>query len=771
MTYKNLQELKTFLKRDNVSNSLNPVRFISVDSLDMWTEAKKILMALADESIMLSEYCDGNDATPNIRRLLSTLKKVNSSVLVIPLSELLRIKPESARDTINKIIKLDYQNNTKGNLRIYFLMYRSKSILRTIPTDDPRTVDCISYLETDEESDYKLTIVQKNLNVSLTGNEIVGFRNYLEYWEANPDKPLILRTGNAIYFEKSNFFDDVTVIASSFDLIKELCSIPSNMDESWGSTAQWDSFVCQITPEMSLDSICCSILSTNKYSIELFKNWSTMSDFQRWTLLIWTKLQSASEYLLNCAAVSKTIDQFVNSLYCLIKDYLDSSKFGEIYEERKNLLEYIKSVPTEEFWQLITEVDKLSALSYLTNLTDRERKTIFSLISDVKFSDRRKVISIIMRVYPQLYHYLENDSTPNKANLSEEHYRYFQEYKWIKATNNLTSDFVDKVKEIAKQKGENVLALRSLNAVVSDNYDQKAAILFVDGMGIEYVDYLSFLLSDLDESKYLCSFEACYCNLPSVSDKNREFMADKTILKPEISKIDELKHSKTTYPESIIQQFACLDSLKDILLGHLNGDNDKVIVVSDHGTSRPAVLIRDTEFDSKLPKPDNAKIYEFGRYCSDTADESKYPTMINFGGYLVFADYSRFIQKGKPFDEVHGGASLEEWIVPVITIEKTVGSNPKKVVITHNNVPYRPDAKTQCITVSFAISGNQRQNVLASIKGQKIECKYDGSSYVFDYKPCDNDQKLIVKVLDGVIIGQFEIEIIKGITQNKKFDI
>lgn len=168
----------------------------------MWIEVKKFLLALADETLPLSKFCEGKDTTPNIKRVSVALKKVKKSQFVSPLSEYLRIIPEQAEPVIQKFIKADYQNNDNGKLRIYFLMYRMKSLLRTIPSDDPRAKDCIVLFETDEESDYKLTIIQKDLDVELTGNEIDGFRSYLEYWEANPDKPLILHTGNAIHFEK-----------------------------------------------------------------------------------------------------------------------------------------------------------------------------------------------------------------------------------------------------------------------------------------------------------------------------------------------------------------------------------------------------------------------------------------------------------------------------------------------------------------------------------------------------------------------------------------
>ena len=123
MTFKSLESLQTFLRKDSNTTSINPVRFISVDSLEMWVEAKKLLLSMADESMPLSKFCEGKDTTPNIRRLAAALKKTEHSVFVTPLSEYLRIKPEMAEATIKKIIKADYQNNDNGRLRIYFLMY------------------------------------------------------------------------------------------------------------------------------------------------------------------------------------------------------------------------------------------------------------------------------------------------------------------------------------------------------------------------------------------------------------------------------------------------------------------------------------------------------------------------------------------------------------------------------------------------------------------------------------------------------------------------
>lgn len=71
-TFKDLESLQLFLKQDAKRVSLNPVRFINVDSMAMWIEVKKFLLALADETLPLSKFCEGKDTTPNIKSMISS---------------------------------------------------------------------------------------------------------------------------------------------------------------------------------------------------------------------------------------------------------------------------------------------------------------------------------------------------------------------------------------------------------------------------------------------------------------------------------------------------------------------------------------------------------------------------------------------------------------------------------------------------------------------------------------------------------------------------
>ncbi len=771
MTFRDLESLKQHLKQDANRVSLNPVRFISVDSMAMWIDVKKHLLSLADETMPLSKFCEGNDTTPNINRVSAALKKVNKSQFVSPLSEYLRIIPEQAEPVIQKFIKVDYQNNDNGKLRIYFLMYRMKSLLKVLPSDDPRTKDCIILLETDEESDYKLTIVQKELNVHLSGNEIDGFKSYLEYWEANPDKPLILHTGNAIHFEKNHFFDDVHVIVSSYDLIKYQFGLPSSIHEELGTTDNWNELVKVIIKEGSFDEACCTSLSINKYSPSLFSRWNKYSPFQQWLLWLWTRLQSSKGYEIECSKVSKSSSEFIDELYCGLIRHIRDNDFHQLYEDRKTILTSIQTVPTERFWSEINALGAVDVLACLTCLTDIERKTIFDIISGFDYQNRDAVLPIIKRVYPQLYYYLENDIQPNKANLSPEHEQYFREYKWLKATDSITEDFVAKVGRIAEEKGTSVFEMQSRNHYVTEHYDDQTAILFVDGMGIEYADYLAYLFSDLSEKQYSVTIEAGFCTLPSVTEINKDFMSGRNTVEPPVRELDELKHANNVHPESLIKQLNILDQLKDRVLGLLVGNTNKIIITADHGTSRMAVKVRNTAFDNALQRPENTEIYKYGRFCEGTQHESKYPTAISYNDRLIFADYTRFIQNGAPIDEIHGGASLEEWIVPIATIEKYSSEKPMGVIITPRSTKYKPEFGTKQVKVAFIISGDKRDSVSAKVKGNTYKCVWESGVYSFKFTPSKGDADLNVKIVDGGILGQFDIHIEQGIQKNTKFDI
>jgi hypothetical protein len=741
--------------------------------MEMWVEVKKLLLSMSSSHLLLSGFCDSEDTTPNIRRLITKMKSSSSSFCVLPISEYLRINPEIAQSTILDILTKEYPEALRNALfRIYIPMYRMRSILYTLPDKDPRKRDSIILLETGEEIDYSLTIIQKNLDVELSGNEIHGFKKYLQYWEQNPNKPIILHTSNAVYFESNVFFDDVKVIVTSFELLRFHYSLPALFQPIDGTDDDWSRLAQTVAKEKTFQAACCSELSINRYNTKLFEKWKLSSYFQKWLLWMWTRLQPENSYLTDCAQNASTVEEFIELIYCRIVDFVNKPSFDDIYRQRKSLLIKLNLQTPQAFWTIVEHTTKLNALRILTDLTAKEKQTIFSLIQSYDYCKRKEVITILHEVYPALANYLQFSGEYEVFDVDENQKDYFIKYRWFKATNNLPEEFIETVKTIATDKGTAVYALKARNLVVSEEYNSDSVILFVDGMGVEYIDYLAYVFDSIPKTKYAIQYRVGFCNLPSTTQNNKDFLLGKNVLM-EMLDLDEMKHGSNQYPNNIIREMAFLDTLKEIIENTMDSGKNKIILTSDHGTSRLAVLVRKTIFDRKISVQDRT-IYKYGRYCEGTDITDDLPTAIEYDGKLIFADYTRFEQKGAPVDEIHGGASMEEWLVPIITIKKVSGSAKKKVTnkIILNDEELKIDPFTKMVSLEFKLSYPVTETVSVLLHGKRIVCEKRDQEYFFKYKPLDGETEVTVIVSVGIEeVGKAMFYIRRPLETNRKFDI
>lgn len=769
--FTSIDELRVFLRKDRNEVSLCPVRFINVDSMEMWVYVKKLLLSMSKRHICLSSFCSQDDTTPNMRRFATNIKNITASVCVSPLSEFLRVNPDIAKSTIKDILAREYPGNSDGKLRIYIPMYRMKSILQTFPNSDPRKKDCILMLTTGEDTDYSLTVIQNNLQVSIVGNEISGFKQYLQYWEQNPDKPLILHTENAIHYSNRVFFDNVRVIVTAFDLLSAYYHLPTMYCEADGTDKLWNQLAQIVSSEQTFENACCHEFLINKYSSRLFEKWSSFNWFQKWLLWLWARAKQPTGYLGQCINNSKCVDEFVELIYTQITNLVGNAHFGNLYAERKDLIKKMQVDVPSSFWSATNRFAILDRLRILSDNTASEREAIFNLLKEIPGADRSEAISILKSSYSSLGIYLDSSEEGFIEDLPDDISDYFTQYRWYKAANVLPVEFIDQVKLFASQKGAPVYALKSRNLIVSEEYDENTAIIFSDGLGVEYVNYLCTILSSLKNDGYTIRPRAGYCNLPSTTAINKDFLNGRRVA-VELLDPDEMKHGSNPYPKTIENELSFLDSLKEKIKTVFSPSISRVILTTDHGTSRMAVLVRLTESDLKVPAKGHA-IYKYGRYCEGTDMADELPTAIEYNGKLIFADYTRFEQKGAPIDETHGGASMEEWIVPVIVIEKGV---ERKAKLSISIIPpvgeLRPDSMTKAVTVKFALESYDNNDVSVRIHGKKIVCKKTDTHYEFKYLPIKEESEIEAIVYAGSTnIGKFKFFIKQGISQNKMFDL
>lgn len=661
ITFGSLDELKKFFQLNKGQRTFSPVRFINVDSLSDWFEMKNLLSTLTMDFIFLSDYCIGDDTFPNLRKLRNDLQKETRNICVLPLSEYLRVNPEQAEPEIKRFLNL-YKGETYL-FRIYFLMYRLKSFFLSLKIVDPRQRECVLLSSTDTADDYSLTIIQKSMQFKTSGEHVDNFKRYLQYWEKTPNAALTLYTENAVHLQDKKFFDDVKIIANAFDLLRHHYALPSEFKRTFGRDEDWQHLAELIATTGNFEQAFCKALAVDGFGTSAFKNFGERENFQKWLLWLRCKLKN-SGYAASCAKASNSLEEFITQIYELIFSCADEKGFDELCEERQEILSLMKILPPESFFERVRQSDKRLALKILTDNSHVERLLIFETLQRFRFNELEAVQKILQRVFPALAKYMSDAS--NEIFTSEQA-EYFRRYRWLKVTNHLTEDFNRRVTEIAKNTSKNIYALASRNQVVSEEYSNDTAILFVDGLGAEYTNFLAEDFELLME-KFSVKYRVGRCNLPSVTENNKDFLQGKNVA-GEVLELDTMKHESRTYPENILGELEFLATLKEKILRALDV-HKKIILCADHGTSRLAVFTRQTKFDNAFPAEER-QIYKGGRFADAMAsDEKIFPTALEYDGKIIFADYSRFIQKGSPGSEIHGGATLEEILVPIITIER-----------------------------------------------------------------------------------------------------
>ena len=322
----------------------------------------------------------------------------------------------------------------------------------------------------------------------------------------------------------------------------------------------------------------------------------------------------------------------------------------------------MNALPSERFFERVRRTDKKIALKILTDNSHAERLIIFETLQQFNFNESETAQKILWQTFPSLANYLADDA----AGFTEEQAEYFRRYRWLKITNRLTGDFNRSVTALAQNAGQNIYGLKSLNEIVGEEYSEAATIFFVDGLGAEYLNFFAAVFATLEE-KFSVGYRIGRCNLPSVTELNKDFLQGRNVAE-EVLDLDALKHESRAYPENIMGELEILSTIKEKILRTLD-EHKKIILCADHGTSRLAVLARQN-FDKAFPT-ENRKVYKNGRFADALPNDPKnFSTALEHDGKIIFADYSRFIQKGSTGSEIHGGAALEEVLVPVITIER-----------------------------------------------------------------------------------------------------
>lgn len=476
---------------------------------------------------------------------------------------------------------------------------------------------------------------------------------------------------------KEVFSESMYSIRSSKGIYKELLRafpvLKGDLEESWGIKEDWERFAQEWKECLSWGALAEKHFGIDAhFSAILEREYEQADTYETWLYWLLLKVQGASEdaYLSYALGKSRHWQDLWEHIFLSLSSLsFQMREFEKYCEGRKRLLEgqAIPATWVSEYQDAIAQKGR-DAIWYLFAGTAWEEKMLFQCLADYDYT-KEEVMGVLKTHFPDLFAYMKSFTFTMHQKVPERLVplltKYFDDYKWQKLMNHLTPDFKAQVNTLAEHRVYNQFPIRSL--ALSQMKKENTMMYFVDALGVEYLSYIS---EKCKTYGLLLSIQVVHGELPSITSQNTEFMnADVTNIKD----LDALKHESQTYnyekqkiPLHLVAELKAIDGvLQTIRDGLLMKEMKSAIIISDHGATRLAVL-NDEEYGAEFIVGES-KGQHSGR-CCQVEEDPGIPFAAYENGYAVLANYMRFKGSRKADVEVHGGATLEETLVPLLQI-------------------------------------------------------------------------------------------------------
>ena len=671
-----------------------------------YVATKENLSALGLDVVGVSKYCSA-DRSPNTDRLFADLKGGKIKLLV-GLGEYLALCGESvAFDLLSKLqdFALD------GNKAILLLRCVTDTVRKLQANDlrfDGKRVTYASNCQTS----ISVTCIPHTFELPTAVN---GLKAVLSALESGNTNRVMAKT-------KRTFPDsliDVRTINTAYDGIRHW--LPSFMLPSdYGSDEAWMELMAALNAANGDIETVFGNYGFSENALDDFDALIQGTTFKNWLFFIALKLKTneiSNSYLRYVLEKTTKIEDLKdNVINTIIEISHTDERFERFFKERKELVAKFSEADIAAFVR-DNKINLAESLYKLTDQTPTEREELIVLFGSL---DKKKMLSRIESVYPALYDYLYfysfSDSKVDDE-LCKLFTDYFDRYKWHKVLNKLDGDFVELVEGLALHSERKYNLLRSRNDIIGSINKTRTKLYWLDALGVEF---LGFIQATCKKLGLALKIHIGRSELPTNTTINKDFYVNwQGDDKEADGSLDKVKHhgsdggynyQTNKLPIHLARELeiikAVLNKIAVDLAKHTYG---KILLVSDHGASRLAVIKEQEE------KCETDTSSEHSGRCCKTFPDYDLPFATEENGYLVLANYGRFKGSRKANVEVHGGASLEEVLVPIIEISLA-----------------KPNIKVQLVTdVVYADYKNYAKfELFSNVKLNNVKVIIDGKTYM-----------------------------------------
>lgn len=638
--------------RNYLSSNVRAPYFLVVGD-EQYRSIKDRLSELGLVFVKVSDYCGGDDKLPNIDGLIERLKaadvnKSDNKLVVIGLGEYLALRGNKEAASVLSQLK---DLNIEGAKVVLLLRGIAMQInsLQADPRFDSRRLSMLDRTN----CDLSFTLAVPSISLSA----LTGIKAILMKLENGICGSVVMSTAVSL----DNALFTVNKITDAYEGIK-FTSSGFSLPRSCGSDAQWAELLTELMQNNgSLDAVF------EKYGFESdlkadFYLKIAGSEYRNWLYFVALKSKAdtlSNDYLRFVLDNTSCFDDLKkNVMNAIIEISHTDKQFGTFYDERKTLVEKYPESDIADF--VVNNRKNINeSIFKLTDGTKTEREEV------IAWTSQNGITPKIADIYPALSAYLKK-YVFNCGELSEMLTEYFDAYKRQKVSNKLETDFIEKVDKLAKSRDYNRLPTR--NEIIEGLDKTDTYLYWLDALGVEY---LAFILELVRTRGLSISINIARAELPTITSFNRDFFDVWQSRKEKSNELDDTKHNDVggyNFENNVLPIHLAKEL--DIISGVINKaatelalrQYKRFLIVSDHGASRLAVLRRKEEKYETDTKGEHS-----GRCCK-LFEPYDLPFAAEENGHLVLADYGRFKGSRAANVEVHGGASLEEVVVPVIEL-------------------------------------------------------------------------------------------------------
>jgi len=728
----------------NALPSRFPCRVIMVKNIKEYCTLLSELKKISDiRVIQTAKIVPGADVLPKYDLLQASIYQ-NEWLILTGVSEYLRLfaRKEASEPRFARIWRYQSPASSTGRIIIPLWGCEAQWFDPSLHLcDDLRQSDFYICCSESDEAEQKMEILALSIMFekhvaqleNISGQLIYGMRDWFEYWSSplsnNTHFVLLTKFCKQLVPMAGNI--SIRVMKDTISFLQEKMDGASILNEANCTEEMANELFAHALKGVCLDTAILQILNVSEFvSADVMGKWKSLSSDMRLFIPLWLTLHPENTYLSHCYGM------------CEDTTKIDQNLLHEIFNVRlvhpEWVLEYQKLakamplIPDEQFFDKLNSIPEYELrLDYLTSGTREERIYLLRMVGKWMREDPSQALASqkLQQVYPQLYAYLQRDTEVYDNIIA----RYLSLYKAYKLENTLPTD------EDAYFADFDTGTYDYRHSVLSDSSTLETVILWVDALGVEWMSLLLWSINKYCDVT-VARTAIAQASLPTETRFNDQWN-NMPIPSDKLDKLDSLAHKgiadEPDYYACIEEQMNFVDSICK-RINTLLAQYHRVIITGDHGTSRLAA--RFFHVREGIAAPQKAKVLSHGRCCELSTDApiltSTMRSVKHSDGsqYIVFTNYDHFKQSGFAagvdddnaiYGEVHGGASPEEMLVPVIVVD----SNRKiPLIASWDNSSVKILQKKAKITLNFNRPVQQLAVKVAGIDGA-VRSIEDGSSW------------------------------------------